>query len=396
MAAVFLAPIYILVNLYVIRWAFLWMGACNPLFQSLAFQIVFSFIYILFATSLLTGFLIKKPASLRRILKIMSNYFLGTFLYILTVILTADLVRNILKYGFHFSWTETRTSFIAGGGICVLVILGLSLYGIFHGTKIKTTTYNITIDKKVPGMDQLKIALFADCHFGYSTGLPQAKKIVQKINQEKPDLVCIAGDIFDNEYEAIRQPEKIQKAFRSIQSTYGAYACWGNHDLNESILAGFTFQQNPSDITDPRMTDFINKCNIRILEDETILIDDRFYLTGRKDPDRARKTDTSRKTPAQLTKDLDRSKPIFILDHQPKEFQELAEAGADLDLCGHTHDGQMFPGNIVTRLFWKNSCGYLQKGSMHNIVTSGTGIWGPAMRIGTDNEICIINVLFRN
>ena len=66
----------------------------------------------------------------------------------------------------------------------------------------------------------------------------------------------------------------------------------------------------------------------------------------------------------------------------------------DLDLCGHTHDGQIFPGNLIIHLFWENSCGYLQKGSMHNIVTSGAGIWGPSMRVGTDSEICPITIHF--
>ena len=90
MAAFFLAPFYILVNLYVLRWMFLWLGACNPVFQALGFRIIYAGIYILFSTSLLTGFLIKKPAPLHRCLKITGNYFLGIFLYGLTVILSAD------------------------------------------------------------------------------------------------------------------------------------------------------------------------------------------------------------------------------------------------------------------------------------------------------------------
>lgn len=396
MTAIFLAPFYILVNLYVARRVLLWIGSCHAVFQTFTFRILFFVIYLLCSTSLLTGFLIKKPHALRRALKITGNYFLGSFLYLFSIILAADLGQYILTQGFHVSWIRTKTAFLICGGICGLVMLGVILYGIFHGTKLKTTVYQITIHKQIPDMNQLKIAFFADCHFGYSTGPIQARRIVRKINREKPDLVCIGGDIFDNEYEAIRQPEKLQKILHSIRSRYGTYACWGNHDLNEPILAGFTFHPDPDTLSDPRMEEFIKKSNIHLLEDEAVLIHQRFYLIGRKDPDRARKISSDRKTPAQLIQNLDRSKPIIILDHQPKELQELAEAGADLDLCGHTHDGQMFPGNIITRLFWKNSCGYLQKGSMHNIVTSGTGIWGPAMRIGTNSEICIIEISFRN
>ncbi len=396
MAALFLAPFYILVNLYVSHWMLLWLEACNPFFQTLVFRIIFTGVYIFFSTSLLSGFLIKKPASLRRCLKIIGNYFLGISLYILTVILVADLCRIILLKSLQLSWIKNKGIFVLSGFLCFLLILGLSIYGILHAYKIKTTVYHITINKTVPKMDHLRIALFADCHFGYNTGLFHARKIVRKVNRAKPDLICIAGDIFDNEYEAVPHPEKLCRILRSLKSKYGTYACWGNHDLNEPILAGFTFPSASSDIVDSRMEDFVKSCGIQLLEDETLLINNSFYLTGRRDPDRARKTNTKRKTPVQLTKDLDRSKPVIILDHQPKELQELQEAGADLDLCGHTHDGQMFPGNIITRLFWKNSCGYLQKGSMHNIVTSGTGLWGPAMRIGTSSEICIIEISFRS
>ena len=83
-----------------------------------------------------------------------------------------------------------------------------------------------------------------------------------------------------------------------------------------------------------------------------------------------------------------------MIDHQPKELQELADAGVDLDLCGHTHDGQMFPGNLTVRLMWENACGYLKKDDMHNIVTSGVGVFGPDMRVGTIAEICSVTVKF--
>lgn len=92
---------------------------------------------------------------------------------------------------------------------------------------------------------------------------------------------------------------------------------------------------------------------------------------------------------------MDLSKPVFVIDHQPKELQELADAGVDLDLCGHTHDGQVWPGNLTIRLMWENACGYLKKGDMHNIVTSGVGIFGPNMRVGTIAEICSVTVKFK-
>lgn len=395
MIAIYLSPIYLLLNLYILRWAYLWMGTCHSILRTLGFRLIFAVIYVLLSTSLLTGFLIKNPKSLHRMLKITGNYFLGIFLYTLIIILLADFGRILLKYVFHASWIHSRTAFTVAGAICALLILLLSACGIFHAKYIKTTSYDVIINKTIPECTSMKVVLLADTHFGYNAGVLHARELVRKINKQKPDLVCIAGDIFDNEYDAIRNPEKLEQTLRGIKSTYGVYACWGNHDLNEEILAGFTFKHKDgdlSDIKDPRMKKFLKDSNIHILEDESILINDQFYVIGRKDASLTEKIHETRKAPAQLTEKLDRDKPIIMIDHQPKELQELADAGVDLDLCGHTHDGQTFPGNFTIKLMWENPCGLLIKDNMTNITTSGAGVWGPAMRIGTDSEICSINI----
>ena len=395
MIAIYLSPIYLLLNLYILRWAYLWMGTCHSILRTLGFRLIFAVIYVLLSTSLLTGFLIKNPKSLHRMLKITGNYFLGIFLYTLVIILLADFGRILLKYVFHASWIHSRTAFTVAGAICALLILLLSACGIFHAKYIKTTSYDVIINKTIPERTSMKVVLLADTHFGYNAGVLHARELVRKINKQKPDLVCIAGDIFDNEYNAIRNPEKLEKTLRGIKSTYGVYACWGNHDLNEEILAGFTFKHKDgdlSDIKDPRMKKFLKDSNIHILEDESVLINDQFYVIGRKDASLTEKIHETRKAPAQLTEKLDRDKPIIMIDHQPKELQELADAGVDLDLCGHTHNGQTFPGNFTIKLMWENPCGLLSKDNMTNITTSGAGVWGPAMRIGTDSEICSINI----
>lgn len=395
MIAIYLSPIYLLLNLYILRWAYLWMGTCHSILRTLGFRLIFAVIYVLLSTSLLTGFLIKNPKSLHRMLKITGNYFLGIFLYTLVIILLADFGRILLKYVFHASWIHSRTAFTVAGAICALLILLLSACGIFHAKYIKTTSYDVIINKTIPERTSMKVVLLADTHFGYNAGVLHARELVRKINKQKPDLVCIAGDIFDNEYDAIRNPEKLEQTLRGIKSTYGVYACWGNHDLNEEILAGFTFKHKDgdlSDIKDPHMKKFLEDSNIHILEDESVLINDQFYVIGRKDASLTEKIDETRKAPAQLTEKLDRDKPIIMIDHQPKELQELADAGVDLDLCGHTHNGQTFPGNFTIKLMWENPCGLLSKDNMTNITTSGAGVWGPAMRIGTDSEICSINI----
>ena len=370
MIAIYLAPVYIILNLYILRWAYLWMGSCHSILRTMAFRTIFAIIYAILSTSLVSGFLIKKPRVLHRALKITGNYFLGIFLYSLMIVMAADLGRLFFKYVCRVSWIHSRIAFNVAGAVCTLLIIGLCVRGIVHAKYIKVTPYKVTVNKTVPDTDKLKVVLVADTHFGYNAGVIHAHELVRKINKQKPDLVCIAGDIFDNEYDAIRSPEKLSKVLRSIKSTYGVYACWGNHDLNEAILAGFTFHHkgdNISDVKDPRMNEFLRKSNIKLLEDESVLIDNKFYIVGRKDASLIEKIHETRKAPDQLTKLLDRDKPILVIDHQPKELQELADAGADLDLCGHTHNGQTFPGNLTIKPMWENPCGISQKGTRHAI-----------------------------
>ena len=396
MAAILLSPLYIAVNIYVIWRIFLWMGTCNPIFQNPVFQIGFIAVYVIFATSILTGFLIKRPEKLRRILKNMGNYFLGIFLYALMPVCLLEILGIIARTWLRWDWvTDTRTLVISGI-LCLLLVIGLSIYGIYNAKKIRVTSYHTKIDKEIPGRESMKIVLIADLHLGYNSGEKQARKIVEQINRQKPDLVCIAGDLFDNEFEAVKNPKKVEKVLRDIKAKYGVYGCWGNHDVNEPILSGFTFDSsNSENLLDKRMDQFVNDAGIKILNDEIQLIDGKFYVVGRKDVARAKKIEGGRKTPQELLESLDQTKPIFVIDHQPKELQELADAGTDLDLCGHTHGGQIFPGNFAVDMGWENACGCLKKGKMYNIVTSGAGIWGPNMRIGSKSEICVIHVDFK-
>ena len=259
-------------------------------------------LYILLSTSPLTGFLVKKPSWLHSILKITGNFFLGFFLYFLLTVFTADIIRLIIKYCFRIPWSGSRLFFVLAGSICALIILFFCIYGISHVSHIKTKYYNIQIKKFVPDMKSLKIILVADFHFGFSTDFRHTKKIIQEINKEHADLVCIAGDTFDNDFDSIVNPERLQTLLKTIESRYGVYACWGNHDLNEPILAGFTFHSSSEKLEDPRMEKFFENSCIRLLNDQSELIDQKFYLIGREDPQRAEKLGIKRKTPIQLTK----------------------------------------------------------------------------------------------
>ena len=174
---------------------------------------------------------------------------------------------------------------------------------------IRTTPYQVSIPKDGGKLSSLKIVLAADLHLGYSVGKTQMRQMVEKINRESPDLVVIAGDVFDNDYEAMDDPEALISILQGIQSKYGVYACYGNHDVSEKILAGFTFDRaGEKKESDPRMDSFLERAGIRLLKEEWELIDGSFYLYGRPDQERPGRGVEVRKTPAELTAGLDAEK----------------------------------------------------------------------------------------
>lgn len=398
MLAFLIAPFYIALNIYILIWLIRWLKACHGFFHKKWVHAVIIILYALAAFSMLAG-LADLPTSLHRLAKHVENYWLGFLLYIIFVVAIADLIKVIVKTIYRKKRLDqtklrSRRTFVVSGAVCMIVITVIGVYGMVNAGIIRTTDYDITVDKSGGNLDSLKVVLVADLHMGYSIGTDHIANMVKKINAQDPDVVVLAGDIFDNDYDALDDPEKLEKTFRKIKNRYGVYACYGNHDIKEKILAGFTFKSKEKKESDPRMDTFLEAAGIKLLQDDSVLIDDSVYIYGRADSRHPGRGISKRKIPEQIMESLDSSKPVIVIAHEPDELGELSDAGVDIDLCGHTHDGQMFPGNITTALVWENSYGYLNKNGMHNIVTSGVGVFGPDMRVGTIAEICPVMITF--
>lgn len=393
MIAITLAPVYILVNYYVVRWLIKWVECCSEFFKKRLVRYLIVGIYIFFASSFIVGFFLPF-----RSIKIVGNYWLGVVQYILLFVIWFDLIRIIL-----LKWKlinekiiHARKTFILVGILCFLVVGAFSTYGVIHAKKIVVNSYQVQIDKKVDKFSNLKVALVSDLHFGYNSSLSHVKKMVKLINESDPDVVVIAGDIFDNSYEAIYKPDKIIQEIKKIKTKYGVYAVYGNHDIDEKILAGFTFSwKKNKNLNDPRMTSFLEKANVKLLRDESLLIDDSFYLVGRIDYHKYGMEVEKRKTIEELVSSFDKSKPIILIDHEPYELEKIAKVGVDLDLSGHTHNGQMFPSNVFIKFIWKNPHGLLKVDNMYSAVTSGVGVYGPNMRVGTTAEVMVLYLSFK-
>ena len=393
MLAFLLAPFYLLFNLYLFRRIMGWVRAWFPWFRKRKHWAVPAALYAFFALSFVLAF--PLPAGrLKRALMLIGNYWLGVLLYLLLAVLLADGLRLLLVHGLKLRSLRSARMHRIAGCLCAAAILVTSVGGVINARVVRVTPYEVTVNKSAGSMESMKVVLLADLHLGYNVGLAQMERMVARVNEQAADVVVIAGDIFDNAWEAVEEPEQIAAVLRGIRSRYGVYAVYGNHDIEEPILAGFTFRSDGKKQSSPEMDAFLASANIRLLRDEAVLLGGEVYLYGRPDAQRPGRGVEVRKTPAELVEGLDADKPILVLDHQPRELEALAAAGVDVDLCGHTHDGQMFPGNLTVRLFWENACGCLRVGSMHSIVTSGVGLFGPNMRVATRAEICPITIRF--
>ncbi len=395
MIAVILSPLYVALHIYLIWRLFIWLGACYKVFKKKQVVALLLLIYAFFSCAILIGFLLPN-GSVKYLISGMGNFWLGILLYTVIIFVINYYLKLIYFKVKNIPLKKRNTTkfYKISGLISIFLIAFVSIYGTLNARNIRITNYKININKKVSNFSNLKIALIADLHIGYNVGYRQIEKMVTKMNRENPDLVIIAGDIFDNDYEAIDNPNKIVNAFRQIKSKYGIYAVYGNHDIDEKTLAGFTFNYTKKKMSDLRMDKMLVDSNIELLRDEYIMLEDEIYIYGRPDYMRLGRGITKRKTPQEITANLDKEKPIILIDHEPRELHELASAKIDLDLSGHTHNGQVFPGTILCRLLWENPYGYQKIDNLHSIVTSGVGLYGPNMRVGTIAEIAMIDVSF--
>ncbi len=387
---------YLLLAAWLYVYSMRWAGDVLGFFKRMPGRILYGIFFWFIAVSMILAYF--SPAGpLKDFWMVLRNSWLGFAAYAVQIWILLRIIQWILIRAKRITKEDTRRRSyrVAFGLILVLSAAAINLYGIIHARQTEREYYQVSIEKDGGNLENLRIAMVADLHLGYNIGYSEIEKMVGIINEENVDIVLVCGDIFDNDFDAISNPQGIRDLFQSIESKYGVYACYGNHDVGGSTLGGFTLEDESIPKTsDIYMDMFLEEAGVQLLEDESILIDDSFYLVGRRDYSSEKKAKQTRLSPQDLVASLDHSKPIIVMDHQPKELQELADAGVDLDLCGHTHDGQIFPGNLLINLAWENACGYLQKGDMHNIVTSGLGLWGPNLRVGTNSEVCIIDVDF--
>lgn len=397
MLALILSPFYVAIIYWVCRRWYKFISALNIKNKRLDFWLKhFSWSMFLLTIFIGLAFILPEDNFLRRPLFKIGAYWLGISLYLILYVALIDLLRWIYSKLFKDKYNDFYARLI-----CTLLIIVLtgatSIYGIINAKIVRTTEYEITINKDGGNFKEMTIAMFGDPQFGYNIGEYHLKQAVDIINKNDVDIVCVVGDIFDNQYSAIKHPDKLIELFNQIKSKYGMYAVLGNHDVEEPILCGFTFNDDDIEnkLASKEMLDFIKKSGMVLSYDENVIINDSINLYGRADQERPNLGNITRKESGDIFKEVDTTKPLFVLDHEPREYDELEKAGVDLMMAGHTHDGQLWPTKIATDIIWENAYGLWVKNTFHAITTSGLGLFGPNMRVGTIAEVCIIHVKFR-
>lgn len=318
------------------------------------------------------------PLGVSRGLTIVGAYWLAAMFYLLMILAVIDVVRLLDKWlGFLPGWIKNSPAGVAAAGLVVLALVSVILiYGTWNARHPQVTHYDLTIPKPAGTFKQLHVVMVSDIHLGNIIHNGRLDKMVDMINNRKPDLVLLGGDIFDENIKPAEERE-LTAILGRIHAGLGVFAVMGNHEY----ISGY-----PEDAVR-----YLQAAGIEVLRDRWVEVAGSFYVLGRDDGHMNR---SSRKPLAEVMAGIDRSRPVILLDHEPPRRGDAERPGVDLQLSGHTHRGQLFPNHLITRRMYEIDWGYLRQGSLQVIVSSGIGTWGPPIRTGNKPEVVDISIRF--
>jgi len=334
--------------------------------------VIFAFLYFIYPFSNLIGE--NETGAVVRVLETVSGYLLPFFLYLFLSVLLTDLLL-LINLVFKILPKETvrerrfRNRLFVG---IISLSAAIVIAGIINFNTIRTSRYQVAVDGRSSEIPRLRIAFISDFHLEERIPVRVVEKFVREISVIEPDLVLFGGDIVEGGRMG-NHIVKFEDILRRMETTYGVYGVMGNHD-------GFGRKDVES---------FFKKSGIVILKDSIVVKDSSFVLAGRKDS-RVR----DRKSAMELISAIQDDLPVILLDHRPTEFDEISKTRADIVLSGHTHHGQLFPINLITRSVYELSYGYMKNCSAHFFVSSGIRLWGPPVRTTAKSEILVIDTTF--
>lgn len=318
-------------------------------------------LFLLWMASMFAGFAFTErvPVKLATVLYEVGNTWMIAFLYLLLVFIVADIAslchllpKTLLK--------DSTAGLLGAIGIVALI---MTLGAIHYPHKYREELI-LTTDK--PLEKPLTIVLASDLHIGYHNRRAELARWVNLINAEKPDLVLIGGDIIDRSLRPVTEGH-YEEEFRRLEAP--VWTVLGNHESYAGLA---------------QAEQFFEAAGIRVLKDSVAHFKG-VDVIGRKD-----RSARSRAVLQDLAEGLEGF--TLLLDHQPNHLEEAEQAGIDFQFSGHTHRGQVWPVSWVTDLMFEKSWGHYRKGDTRYYISSGLGLWGAKIRVGTRSEYLVLKL----
>lgn len=297
--------------------------------------------------------------------------FIHLFAFWVLVDFFAFIIRKIAK-------KEKPQKYINGFIALSLSVVYLT-YGWIMAHNVIRTDYDIKTDKDI-GTDALRVVAIADLHAGITLDGDDFADECQKINEVRPDVVLVCGDFVD---DSTSREDMIKScnALGTLDTKYGVFFVYGNHDRGYFSNGEFTADE---------LYESLIRNNVNVLSDEAVAINEYVYIIGRED---ASKHD--RKSAEDLMKNIDKSKFIIMLDHQPTDYDNISKCKPDIVISGHTHGGHIFPAGQIGMLMGANDAlyGLEKRKDTSFIVTSGISGWAIPFKTFTFSEFVVIDII---
>jgi uncharacterized protein len=339
-------------------------------------HIMYSVIFVFSALSIFVAIFASRflPARVGFVFEEVGGYWMILFFYMIAFTFLGDLLR-IANHFFHLfpaaitaNMARARLLYFYG---VMLALVMISLIGFYRFSHPGVKELSINTNRVVNRPGEFTIVMASDLHLGNIIRIGRLTKWVKLINSQDPDIIILDGDIFDHSFNAV-ESQHMDVELHKLQAKYGVFAVPGNHDYYTGVDKVIAYLQNSG---------------IRVLRDSAVVVNNSLLIVGRDDL-----TNKDRKPLAALLQGQDGGLPVVVLDHQPHTLNESAENQADLHLSGHTHNGQIFPFNHIVDKIYKLGYGYQKSGNTNFYVSSGIGLWGAPIRLGTQSEIVKIHL----
>ena len=264
---------------------------------------------------------------------------------------------------------------------CTLAILfsfAVMIYGYFEALHIRTEHVTVKTCKIPEKIGRFRVVQISDVHLGLIVGESRLKRILRQVRDARPDILVSTGDLVDGQMDDL---EMLTDMFQKIPATYGKFAVTGNHEFYAGI---------------DRALAFTEKAGFTVLRGEGLTVSNFLNVAGVDDSTRKRYGPDREASEKALLEKMPREKFTLFLKHQPVISRESLGM-FDLQLSGHTHKGQIFPFNLVTKIFYRMHTGLSKvDGNALLYVSRGSGTWGPPVRFLSPPEVTVIDITYKS